>query len=99
MKLFFGHDQDGKLLAVDGRWVDTKGAAQYYGFSPATLRKKRSEQGKDGPFVQVKLGGKVLYDLFETDKNLEQQNNPRNLVPQEKRKKLIYNELVKKGAL
>ena len=64
MKLFFGHDQDGKLLAVDGRWVDTKGAAQYYGFSPATLRKKRSEQGKDGPFVWVKLGGKVLYDLF-----------------------------------
>ena len=56
---------------ISQRWADTVAAARYYNYSPKTLRKNRSIYGHDGPLVWVKLNGKVLYDLFESDKNLE----------------------------
>jgi len=57
---------------INKRWVDTEAAAQYYNYSPKTLRKNRSIYGHDGPLVWVKCKGKVLYDLFQSDKNLEE---------------------------
>ena len=48
-----------------------RSCCRYYNYSPKTLRKNRSIYGHDGPLVWVKLNGKVLYDLFESDKNLE----------------------------
>ena len=53
------------------RWVDEKTAANHLKVKPATLRKRRSTLGKDTNEVWHKNHGKVLYDLWATDKRIE----------------------------
>jgi|TARA_R100001591_G_scaffold117472_1_gene136994 hypothetical protein len=61
-----------KVKTIDSRWATEDEAAKYYRLSPATLKKNRSVYGHDGKLVWTKLNGRVLYDLFATDKKLEQ---------------------------
>ena len=53
------------------RWVDEKEAAEYLKVKPSTLRKRRSVLGHDSNEVWTKNHGKVLYDLWATDKRIE----------------------------
>lgn len=53
------------------RWVDEKSAAEYLKVKPGTLRKRRSVLGHDANEVWIKNHGKVLYDLWATDKKIE----------------------------
>lgn len=62
-----------KIKTIAGRWANTNEAAKYYNLKPSTLKKNRSVLGHDDKLVWVKANGKVLYDLWETDKRLEGQ--------------------------
>ena len=53
------------------RWVDEKEAAEHLKVKPSTLRKRRSVLGHDANEVWTKNHGKVLYDLWATDKKIE----------------------------
>jgi|GEM_PF-3435467 len=53
------------------RWVDEKAAAEYLKVKPSTLRKRRSVLGHAANEVWTKNHGKVLYDLWATDKKIE----------------------------
>ena len=53
------------------RWVDEKEAAKYLKIQPSTLRRRRSKLGHDANEVWIKNHGKVLYDLWATDKKIE----------------------------
>ena len=53
------------------KWVDEKTAAQHFKVSPGTLRKRRAMFGHDTKEVWTKFGGKVLYDLWASDKRIE----------------------------
>ena len=56
------------------RWVDEKEAAEHLKVKPSTLRKRRSVLGHDANEVRTKNHGKVLYDLWATDKKIEHDN-------------------------
>ena len=56
---------------INERWADEKTAANYLKVKPATLRRRRSLLGKDANEVWHKNHGKILYDLWETDKRIE----------------------------
>mgnify|MGYP003141049556 FL=1 len=58
------------------KWVDEKTAAQHFKVSPNTLRKRRSQFGHDTKEVWTKFGGKVLYDLWASDKRIEKHAYP-----------------------
>ena len=65
-----------KFICVDmninfNKWVDEKEAAEYLKVKPATLRRRRSLLGHDTNEVWSKNHGKVLYDLWATDKKIE----------------------------
>jgi len=53
------------------RWVDEKEAAEHLKVKPSTLRKRRSLLGHHTNEVWAKNHGKVLYDLWATDKKIE----------------------------
>ena len=52
------------------RWADEKEAAEHLKVKPSTLRRRRSLLGKDTNEVWHKNHGKILYDLWETDKRI-----------------------------
>ena len=52
------------------RWASEKEAASHWKLSPGTLRKRRSLYGHDTTEIWTKLNGRVLYDLYSTDKKL-----------------------------
>jgi hypothetical protein len=52
------------------RWVPEKMAADYYHVKPATIKANRLKYGHNGSIVWAKLNGKVLIDIFETDKKI-----------------------------
>tara|TARA_R100001244_G_scaffold113099_1_gene83717 strand:+ start:2016 stop:2210 length:195 start_codon:yes stop_codon:yes gene_type:complete len=60
-----------KKNIYDERWADEKTAAQYLKVQPSTLRRRRSKLGHDTNEVWSKNHGRVLYDLWETDKRIE----------------------------
>ena len=65
-----------KFICVDmninfNKWVDEKEAAEYLKVKPSTLRRRRSLLGHDTNEVWTKNHGKVLYDLWATDKKIE----------------------------
>ena len=60
-----------KKNIYDERWADEKPAAQYLKVQPSTLRRRRSKLGHDTNEVWSKNHGRVLYDLWETDKRIE----------------------------
>ena len=53
------------------KWVDERTAAKHFKVSPNTLRKRRYKLGHDTKEVWTKFGGKVLYDLWASDKRIE----------------------------
>ena len=57
------------------RWVSEKSAAAHLKVKPSTLRKRRSVLGHDTNVVWTKNHGKVLYDLWATDKKIERNFN------------------------
>lgn len=57
-------------IAYD-RWGDEKSAAKYLKAKPSTLRRRRSELGHYTNEVWSKNHGRVLYDLWATDKKIE----------------------------
>ena len=60
-----------KKNIYDERWADEKTAAHYLKVQPSTLRRRRSKLGHDTNEVWSKNHGRVLYDLWETDKRIE----------------------------
>ena len=60
-----------KKNIYDERWADEKTAAQYLKVQPSTLRRRRSKLGHDTNEVWSKNHGRVLYDLWETDRRIE----------------------------
>ena len=52
------------------RWADEKEAAAHLKIKPSTLRRRRSLLGKDTNEVWHKNHGKILYDLWATDKRI-----------------------------
>ena len=52
------------------RWADEKEAASHLKVKPSTLRRRRSLLGKDTNEVWHKNHGKILYDLWATDKRI-----------------------------
>jgi len=57
------------------RWVDEKSAANHLKVKPSTLRRRRSKLGHDTNEVWTKNHGKVLYDLWATDKKIEKNSS------------------------
>lgn len=57
-------------VKITDRWVSQETAAKYYNVKPATIKANRLKYGHNGTIVWAKLHGKVLIDLFETDKRL-----------------------------
>ena len=53
------------------RWADEKTAAKHLKVKPTTLRRRRWQLGHNSNEVWTKNHGKVLYDLWETDKKIE----------------------------
>ena len=53
------------------RWVDEQTAANHLKVKPETLRRRRWALGHDSNEVWVKNHGIILYDLWETDKRIE----------------------------
>tara|TARA_Y100001951_G_C11092159_1_gene157339 strand:+ start:56 stop:250 length:195 start_codon:yes stop_codon:yes gene_type:complete len=60
-----------KKNIYDERWADEKTAAKYLKVQPSTLRRRRSKLGHDTNEVWSKNHGRVLYDLWKTDKRIE----------------------------
>ena len=54
----------------DERWADENTAAKHLKVQPSTLRRRRSRLGHDTNEVWAKNHGRVLYDLWETDKRI-----------------------------
>ena len=57
---------------LNERWADERTAAKYLKVKPSTLRHRRSRLGKDTNEVWHKNHGKGLYDLWATNKKIEQ---------------------------
>ena len=55
---------------INGVWADEKEAASHLKVKPSTLRRRRSLLGKDTNEVWHKNHGKILYDLWATDKRI-----------------------------
>ena len=53
------------------RWVDEKEAATHLKVKPSTLRTRRYKLGHDTLEVWRKFNGRILYDLYETDRKIE----------------------------
>ena len=56
------------------RWADEKEAAIHLKVKPSTLRTRRYKLGHDTLEVWSKFNGRVLYDLYATDKKIEGTN-------------------------
>ena len=52
------------------RWADEKEAADHLKLKPSTLRTRRYKLGHDTLEVWTKFNGRVLYDLYATDRKL-----------------------------
>ena len=52
------------------RWFNKKEAAAYYNIKPTTINKYISLYGHDAQIIWSKLHGKILIDIFETDKRI-----------------------------
>lgn len=55
------------------RYLDTRQAAAYLGLSPSTLTRMRAE--REGPRY-VKAGHRVLYDLADLNRWMEERKRP-----------------------
>ena len=55
------------------RWVNEETAAKHFKVKPSTLRRRRSKLGHDTMEVWAKFGGRILYDLWASDKKIERQ--------------------------
>ena len=65
-------DNISKMPVAYDRWVDENTAAEYLKVKPSTLRRRRrSELGHNTNEVWSKNHGRVLYDLWATDKKIE----------------------------
>lgn len=53
------------------RWVNEETAAKHFKVKPSTLRRRRYKLGHDTQEVWTKLHGRVLYDLWASDKRIE----------------------------
>tara|TARA_R110000823_G_scaffold232717_1_gene359159 strand:+ start:671 stop:865 length:195 start_codon:yes stop_codon:yes gene_type:complete len=53
------------------RWVDEKEAATHLKVKPSTLRTRRYKLGHETLEVWRKFNGRILYDLYETDRKIE----------------------------
>ena len=58
------------------RWVTEQTAAKHFKVKPSTLRRRRSQLGHDTQEVWTKLHGRVLYDLWASDKRIEKYAYP-----------------------
>jgi len=56
------------------RWADENEAAEHLKVKPSTLRTRRYKLGHDTLEVWSKFNGRVLYDLYATDKKIEGAN-------------------------
>ena len=59
-----------KKNIYDERWADKNTAAKHLKVQPSTLRRRRSRLGHDTNEVWAKNHGRVLYDLWATDKRI-----------------------------
>ena len=64
-------DNISKMPVAYDRWGDENTAAEYLKVKPSTLRRRRSELGHNTNEVWSKNHGRVLYDLWATDKKIE----------------------------
>ena len=53
------------------RWADEETAANHLKVKPSTLRRRRWLLGHNSNEVWTKNHGKILYDLWATDKKIE----------------------------
>ena len=51
-------------------WVNEEEAADYFRVKPSTLRTRRYKLGHDTLEVWTKFNGRILYDLYATDRKL-----------------------------
>ena len=51
-------------------WVNEEEAADYFKVKPSTLRTRRYKLGHDTLEVWTKFNGRVLYNLYATDRKL-----------------------------
>ena len=58
------------------RWVNEETAAKHFKVKPSTLRRRRYKLGHDTQEVWTKLHGRVLYDLWASDKRIEKYAYP-----------------------
>ena len=61
-------------VKIGQRWFGKKEAAAYYNIKPATISKYISLYGHDAQIVWSKLHGKILADIYATDKRITQRS-------------------------
>tara|TARA_R100000935_G_C2802464_1_gene151137 strand:- start:862 stop:1104 length:243 start_codon:yes stop_codon:yes gene_type:complete len=61
-------------IKLGQRWFGKKEAAEYYNIKPTTINKYISLYGHDAHIIWTKLHGKVLIDIFETDRKITNGN-------------------------